>query len=124
MNRTGPISIGTINVTEILNIDSIVGDIDQSINLVQNAGSEQIAGILKETAQAVLADPKLEVHTRQEALENIRTIAQEASQPKEGRKLGVAKAALAYLPSLLSASTDVLNYLQVHMEDIRRFFGI
>lgn len=123
MNRTGPVTIGTINVTGILNIGEIVGDINQSINQVQNAGSERIAGILKEITQAVLIDPKLEVQARQDTIENIRTVAQEASLPRERRKLGPVKAALAYVPSLISASTDLLNYFQIHAEDIRRFFG-
>jgi hypothetical protein len=124
VDRTGPITIDTINVTGILNFDNITGDINQSINQVENAGSQQIADILKEIALAVLADPKLEGQARQDAIENIRTIAQEAALEPQRRKLGTVKAALAYIPSLLSAATDVLNYFKIHVDEIRRFFGI
>lgn len=124
MDRKGPISIGTLNVTGIANLGEIIGDINQSINQVQSAGSEEIANILKELSQAVIGDPKLEKQNRQEAIENIRTLAEQASIPEGQRTMGVVKAALLYIPSLLSASTDVLNYFHINLEQIKRFFGI
>jgi alcohol dehydrogenase class IV len=101
-----------------------VGDINQSINQVQNSGSQEMAEILGKISNAILSDSRLKPQDQQEAIENIRTLAQEAGLPSTNRKLGIVKATLAYIPSLLSASTDILNYFQVHLEDIRRFFGI
>ena len=43
MDRTGPITIDTLNVTGIANLGEIVGDINQSINQVERAGSKEIA---------------------------------------------------------------------------------
>jgi hypothetical protein len=124
MRRDGPISIGTLNVTGIANIGKIVGDINQSINQSQGMGHTEIAAILKELTQAVISDPRLSPGDREEALQNLHAVASESAQPVGERKMGVVKASLAYLPALLSASTDVLNYLQIHLADLQRFFGI
>jgi len=91
---------------------------------VNGMGHKELAQILKELTQALIANPSLGSRERKEAVENLHTLAGEASAPQEQRKIGTVKAALGYLPGLLSASTDVLNYFQVHLVDIQRFFGI
>ena len=124
VRRDGPISIGTLNVTGTANLGTIIGDINQSINQARGMGHKQIAEILKDLTQAVISDRRLNPGDRNEAIQNLHTLAKESALPPEERKMGVVKASLAYLPALLSASTDVLNYLQIHLVDLQRFFGI
>ncbi len=122
MTRVGPIIIRSPKATGITNIREMVGDINRCVHRIKSAGDERIAEILTEIGQGILADPRLDNQTRQETIENLRTLAWEASIPSAQRQLGVVKAALAYIPSLLRMSPDVLNYF--HLRDLRRFFGI
>lgn len=124
LEQRDSITIKTLNVTGIANFGTIEGDITQNLSLVRNAGSQQIADFLEDLTQKVLADSCLERQNQQEAMENIRTISQEASLPAENRTIGVVKAALTYIPSLLSASVNLLNYFQLHLEKLKAFFNI
>jgi hypothetical protein len=124
MSKIGPIIIGKLNVTGIANLREIVNDINQSIDQVQNAGNEQIAEILREISQAVITDPRFEKQPPQATIETLRTLAREASLAPEKRHLGTVKFGVAYLSLMLNTSLNVLDYLQVHMADLRKFFGI
>jgi hypothetical protein len=95
---------------------------DRCVNRIQNAGCKQMAEILSEIGQQVLADSCLENQARQETIESIRTLAWEASLPSAERDLEVVNAALAYIPSLLIPSLPIYNYFQGHLQDLRKFF--
>ena len=124
MAKVEPIIIGMLNVTGIPNIREIVDDINQSIDQIRNARGERIAQILRELGQEILTDPRMDNQARQETIENLRTLAREASLPSAQRQLGAVKDALASIPSLLSTSLNIRNYFQVHLGDLRGFFGI
>ncbi len=124
MDRVKPITLGTLNVTGIPNIHEIVRDINQSIERMQNTRGERIAEILRELGREILTDPRMDKQEGREAIENLRVLAQEASLPSAERQLETIKDALAHVPSSLIASLDIFNYFQVHLEDLRRFFGI
>ncbi len=124
MARVGPITIGALNLTGIPNLLQIVDDINQCIDLMKDAGDDQPAGILTGIGQGIITDARLEKKACQEALENLRMLAWEGSLPDVERHLGLVKAALAYIPSLLVTSLDTFNYFQVHLAELRTFFGI
>ena len=124
MGKKPHVTIGEMTVHGIANFGEIMGNIEQSINLVKDSGNEKIAKILEELIQVILNDKNLVGQNRQEAIESIQTITEQASIPNEKRKLGIIKATLLYIPGLLSASADVLNYFQVNLKDIKSFFGI
>ena len=119
-----PVSIGTLDIQRITNIHHIVGIINQSITLIQNTGNEDMAVALKEITQTIVMTSRLEKHVRQTTIEILRTLAWEASLPPAERQLGIVKAALAYIPLLLSASPDILNRFQPHLGHLRKFFDI
>ncbi len=124
MARVGPITIGALNLTGIANLPKIVNDINRNIDRIQNAGSDQIAGILREFGQAILADPRLERRERQATIETLQRLIREAAYPAAKRHLGIVRGALAYIPMLLSTSLDTFNYFQVHLADLRKFFDV
>jgi hypothetical protein len=124
MARVGPITIGTLNVTGIANLRQIIGDINQSIHRLQDAGGEKIAEILKDIGQAAVADPRLEKRERQATILMLRTLAHEAGVPTEERQPELVKAAIANIPSCLIGSLEILNYFLAHLEDLRKFFDI
>ena len=124
MAKVEPITISTSDVTGIANIREIVDDINQSINQLQKVGNEWIAEILKEIGQAVITDPRLENQPRQATIKTLQNLAHEASLPSAKRRLGDVKFGLAYLSLMLNTSLNALNYLQVHLRDLKRFFDI
>ncbi len=124
MARVGPITIGALNLTGIANLRQIVDDINQCIDLMKDAGDDQAAEILTEIGRGILTDARLEKQACQEALENLRMLAWEGSLPGVERHIGVVKASLAYIPSRLITSLDTFNYFQVHLADLRSFFGV
>ena len=119
-----PIAVGRFNTTGVANIHEIVGNINRSIIILQDAGHEHMAEILKEIGRAAIMDPVLKKRVCQATIESLRTLAWEASLPCAQRHLGIVRAALEYIPVLLSDSLDVLNYYRVHLDDLREFFGI
>ena len=119
-----PITIDTSDRTGISNIRWIVRNINQSITLIQDSGDEQVAEILKEIGKAVINSPRVEKQAGQAVIESLRTLAWEASLPSAERRLGIVKASLAYIPMLLSMDLDTLNYFEVHLGDLRKFFNI
>ncbi len=124
MARVSLIAVGALNLTGIANLRQIVDDINQCIDLIQDSGDDRIAEILTEIGKGILQDPRLENQARQEVMENLRLLAWEASLPHMERHLGIVKAALAYIPSLLTTSLDIFNYFTVHSGDLRTFFDI
>jgi len=119
-----PIAVGRLNNTGVANIHDIVGNINRSIIILQDAGHEQMAEILKEIGKAAIIDPDLKKRACQATIESLRTLAWEASLPCAQRHLGIVRAVLEYIPILLSGSPDTLNYYRVHLDDLREFFGI
>jgi len=123
MARIPPIIIG-LDVTKIENLPKVVDEINQSINRIQDAGSEKIAQILKEIGQAVVSDSHLDNRVCKVTMEILRILASEASLPSADREPEIIKTALACIPLLQSTSLDILNYFKVHLDDLREFFGI
>ena len=124
MARARPIIVGELNVDGIANIREIVYDINQSIDQVQNAGDERIAGILKELGMVFVRDPRLQKRVRRAIIESLRTITREAALAPAERRLRVVELSLRYISILLIANRDILHHFEAHLEDLRKFFGI
>ncbi len=124
MLKAKPITIGTVNTTGIANLREIVDDINKSLDHLQKVGNEWVADILREIGQAVITDPRLEKQPRQAIIETLQSLAHEASLPPGKRQLGNAKFAIAYISLMLDTSLNALNYLKVHLGDLKKFFGI
>ena len=124
MTMAEPITVGAYNLTGIANLREIVGSINQSIILMQNGRDGQIAEILKDIGEAIIASSHLDKNACQAAIEILRTLAWEASLPSAERQLGIVKAELAYMPVLLSRNPDVLNLFEARLGDLRKVFKI
>ncbi len=124
MAKAKPITIGTVNTTGIADLQGIVDDINQSLDRVQKVGNEWVADILRELSQAVITDPRLKTQPRQATIETLQSLAHEASLPPGKRQFGNVKFAIAYISLMLDTSLNVLNYLKVHLTDLKKFFGI
>ncbi len=124
MANAEPITIGTVNITGIVNLLEIVDDINKNLDQLQRVGNEWVADILREIGQAVIMDPRLRNQPRQATMEVLQTLAHEASLPPANRQFGNVKFAIAYISLMLDASLNALNYLNVDLADLKKFFDI
>jgi hypothetical protein len=94
-----------------LNLGSQVGTIQNAIHVLtaQDAQSQQLAGLLKEMTEAVVAQKELADPQKQEIIEVLSNVADAATKPPEQRQKGPLKAALSWLPTAIAASSQLVN---------------
>ncbi len=124
MHKRPPITIGSFHAPNLADFGKALGQINQYVKQVQNAGSEGIAEILRVIILEVITDPRLEGKARWKAIKNLRTLAREASLHPAKRHLKTVRGALATIPRSLITSLDIFSYFQVHLADLRKFFNI
>ena len=107
----------------VININSIVGNIDAVVNTLQQQGSGEIAIALKTLADAIAGAKVLE-GTRKELLENVEAISEQAERPRASRKLGIVRASLRYIEGALAVSADLTTLWTTYAPAILKHFGI
>ena len=103
---------------------SALDDINQSIDRIQNDGGERVAEILKNVVQSAISDPTLGENICGLIIKTIRTLVHQADLSPAERQLGVVRGALTYISMLLPVHPAILDYFQLHLDDLREFFGI
>ncbi|MBF6331747.1 hypothetical protein [Nocardia transvalensis] len=84
-----------------------ITNIDSNIVTIAQHGDSDIAKALQNIGSAVLGDPGLDDERRQELLDNVEYLAQNAQQPPEKRNRGMIKSALAALNTAATAGTEL-----------------
>jgi len=84
--------INNINVNQSV-VGSIntgnIGQIDVALTNIKNGGAEGTAEIIKEFTEAVLAEEELNADIKNEVIEQIAFLANQAALPKEGQKKSI-----------------------------------
>jgi len=124
MAEATPISISTLDVQKIANLYQIMDDINQSFARIQNDVGERVAEILKNVIRATIGDPGLDENICSLIIRTIRTLTHQADLSPAERQLGVVRGALTYISMLLPVHPSILDYFQLHLDDLREFFGI
>ena len=78
-----------------------------------NNQNEELEGLLKQFAEAVLHDGSLSVQAKDDVVEQLSILAVEAAKPKESRTMGVVRAVLT------SVATSIPSALITHWDKIR-----
>jgi hypothetical protein len=89
-------NVGVINTGELQRLD-------QALTQVQAGGDAGSAGVIGALTQAVLDAPDIDAATKNEALEHLSYLAQQAALLPEQRQRGVGRTVLATLERLLNA---------------------
>lgn len=113
--NTRRITLNNIQVS-----DSVVGVIntgqieklDVAVDAVRDAGQEQLADALQKLSQAVVDAPDLLPQQKDEAVEHLAFLAEQASMPKERRQRSVAKTVIVGLEHVLNAAASVVTLWQ------------
>lgn len=106
------------------NLGEQVGTINATINSITNHGPDasKLADALSKLLNAVSNDPDLSESQKQEALDLVGTIADQAKLPIEQRKPGTLRAALSYLPTVLSSAASSIKIWEAVGPHLTRFF--
>ncbi|MCM6773559.1 hypothetical protein NDR87_08765 [Nocardia sp. CDC159] len=84
-----------------------ITNIDSNIVTIAQRGDGEVAQALQSIGSAVLSDRQLDDERRQELLDNVEYLAQNAQQPPEKRNRGMIKSALAALNTAATTGTEV-----------------
>ena len=108
-SKGGPtVHIQSSNVAN-LNLGSQVGTINAALQTISGGDAQQkeFARALEQLTQAVLAEPALQSAEKQEVMDALSTIAEQAAKKPEARSKGMLKAAVAWLPTAVSAAKNL-----------------
>jgi hypothetical protein len=104
-----------------LNLGTQVGTINAALQLLSSEGEDRqaVAEALKQLTEAVIVDRHLKEHQKQEAVEALSVLANEA---ETGKTSITTKALVAWLPQLIGLSADLLTLWDKAGPTIRAFF--
>jgi len=110
-------NVGVINTGMISRVESAIGNL-------QHAGNSTIAGALAELVEATKAAPDLSVDQKNAITEQLSSIADEAQQPIERRRLSLVRSAVGELSTYLGGAASVSALWESYGETIRQYFGL
>ncbi len=124
--RTGPMTLNNVTVK-----DSVVGAINQgqihrldvAMDNVRAGGDAGLAEVLKVLTQTVVDAPDLAAGPKNEAVEHLSYVAEQAQVPNEQRSRAVGKTVLIALERLLNASASVAALWSVAKPVIEKVFS-
>lgn len=108
---------GTINAEQLAvgNNATINGTVIKTINQLQNSESSEateLADLLKQLQEAINADPNLKVEDKNEALEQLETIAVAGTDIKSSKMQKIAKTASRALKGMITELPNATNFVE------------
>jgi hypothetical protein len=109
-----------------LNLGSQVGKINAALQSISggDAQNREFAQALEQLTRAVLSEAMLRDAEKKEVVEVLSTIAEQAEKKPEERSKGVLRAAVAWLPTAISAATNLTTLWNTFGPIIKAYLGI
>jgi hypothetical protein len=125
LQRVNPptIHIQNSNVAN-LNLGSQIGTINAAIQSISARGDAEFANAIERLTQAVLSESSLRAAEQQEIMQVLSTIATEGAKKPNERSMGIVRAAVAWLPTAVSAANNLLTLWEKVGPIIRSHLGI
>jgi len=126
MNRpTVHLHIQNSNIAN-LNLGSQLGTINAALESISGQGSAQqeFVQALKQLTEAVVSQKGLPDREKQEIVQALSTIAEQATKKPEERSKGTLKAVVSWLPTAIAAASDLTTLWGKFGPIIRRYLGI
>lgn len=94
-----------------LNVGSQIGVITANLQAISQGGDSQqeFARAIEQLTQAIVSESALQQNQKQEAVEAIATLSQEAAKKPEERSKGTIKALVAWLPTGIAAANNLVT---------------
>lgn len=109
-----------------LNLGSQVGTINaalESISAQQGASQQELVLALKELTEATVADTALVPADKQEVVQALSTLAEEATKKPEERSKGTVRAVILWIPTAIATAAHLAALWDKFGPAIRAFFG-
>jgi hypothetical protein len=95
-------NIGSLNTGNIKNLDV-------ALTIMQGADQSELANDIKGLTEAIVASATISEQEKNEVLEYLSFLAQQATVPDDQRSKGIGKGLLERIPTILSAGTALLT---------------
>ena len=106
----------TINISNntiaTLNLGSIVGELNSSIQTLTNAGRDELAQSVRRLTDAIAALPDLSDTLRRDLLEHLAFVSTEVALPTEKRKMGPLQSSIEALKSSVAVASQLVTLWQ------------
>jgi hypothetical protein len=116
VHQAGEPRMTTFNISNStianLNLGSVVGDLNSSIQQLSTAGQAELAETIRKLTEAIGATQDLTDDSRKEMLEHLSVLSEESAKPPEQRKMGPVKSSLVALRSGLGVAAQLFSVYQ------------
>jgi hypothetical protein len=106
----------TINISQstiaTLNLGTVVGEINSSIQTLTNAGQDDLAKSIRQLTEAISASTDLDESIRKDMLEHLALVSAEAALPAGKRKMAPLRSSIEVLRSTVSLGTQLVTLWQ------------
>ncbi len=104
----------TFNISNLanLNLGTVIGDLNGSIQTLENTGHDQLVRALRELIEGIGASTDLDDNSKKELLEHVSLLSGEVALPAEKRKMGLLKTSITALQSGLVVATQLWTLWQ------------
>jgi len=124
--QTGGVTLNNIHVSNseigVLNTGTIE-NVDSTVTVLKSEGSTALAAAVTMLSEAVIKSAEVNAEQKNQILELLGTLSQEAVAPKEKRKLSVARTLLTELSGILSGVSTLAQVWQKVEPLFRQAFG-
>jgi hypothetical protein len=109
-----------------LNLGSQVGMINAALQSISGGNTQQreFARAVEQLTQAVLSEATLQAADKQEVVDVLSTVAEQAAKKPEERSKGTLKAAVAWLPTAISAAKNLKDLWDTLCPIIKTHLGV
>ena len=96
------------NTIANLNLGTVLGDLNASVQSLQNNGAPQIADIIQKLTSGISNSTAIKDADRKDLLENLALVSNEVSSEPDKRKPGLLKASLSFITAGLAAAIELV----------------
>jgi hypothetical protein len=125
--QTGGITLNNIHVTNseigVLNT-GIIENVDATVSVLKREGGEELANAIAALTEAVIQSGEIANDQKNQIMELLSTLSEEAVAPADKRKSAVAKTLLSDLSNILGGVKALTDVWVTAKEIITTVFGI
>lgn len=124
--QTGGVTLNNIHVSDseigVLNTGTIES-VDNTLTVLKTEGNKELAASVTALSEAVIKAAELSNHQKDQILELLGSLSEEAVAPKEKRKLAVVRALIAQLSGILGGIESLRNVWELASSIFQQVFG-
>jgi hypothetical protein len=124
--QSGGITLNNINVNNseigVLNTGNIE-NVDSTVTVLKSEGNADLAAAVTALSEAVIKTTEITAEQKNQIIELLSTLAEEAVSPKEKQKKSVVKALINQIGELLSGASTIMSLWDIAKALFLKIFG-